>query len=106
MFSLSPPIQPPTYEGVCPQFCSGARGLGFNISQALSEAGAEAIALLDVKQDLGDEAAAELHSTTDIPVQFYQVDVREADSISEVVDKVKRDLGSIDIVINSAGIVE
>lgn len=84
----------------------GARGLGWNMSQALAEAGAKAIALLDVKQDLGDAAAAELHSTTGIPVQFYKVDVRDEKAIADVVAKVTSDLGSVDIVINSAGVVE
>ena len=76
------------------------------MSQALAEAGAKAIALLDVKQELGDKSATELHRTTGIPVQFYKVDVRDAKAILDVVDKVNHDLGSVDIVINSAGIVE
>ena len=76
------------------------------MSQALAEAGARAIALLDVKRDLGDQAAAELHSTTSIPTQFYQVDVTDAASIAEVMSRIKDAFGSIDIVINSAGIVE
>ena len=84
----------------------GARGLGWNMSQALAEAGAKAIALLDVKQELGDRSAAELHRTTGIPVQFYKVDVRDAKAISDVIDKVNHDLGSVNIVINSAGVVE
>jgi NAD(P)-dependent dehydrogenase (short-subunit alcohol dehydrogenase family) len=76
------------------------------MSQALSEAGAKAIALLDVKQELGDQAAAELHEATGIPVQFYNVDVRDAKAIGEVVANVSESLGSPDIVINSAGVVE
>lgn len=76
------------------------------MSQALAEAGAKAIALLDVKQELGDAAAAELHSTTGIPVQFYNVDVRDEKAIADVTAKATADWGSIDIVINSAGIVE
>lgn len=76
------------------------------MSQALAEAGAKAIALLDVKQDLGDAAAAELHSTSCIPAQFYRVDVRDANVIADVVAKITLDLGSVDIVINSAGVVE
>ena len=84
----------------------GARGLGWNMSQAMAEAGAKAIALLDVKQELGDRSAAELHRTTGIPVQFYKVDVRDARAISDVVNKINHDLGSVDIVINSAGVVE
>lgn len=76
------------------------------MSQALAEAGTKAIALLDVKQNLGDAAAAELHSTTGIPVQFYKVDVRDEKAIADVVANITRDLGPINIVINSAGIVE
>ena len=85
---------------------SGARGLGWNIAQALAESGASAIALLDVKQNLGDNAAAELHSTTGIPVQFYKVDVRDETAITDVVTKITSDLGIPNIVINSAGVVE
>ena len=76
------------------------------MSQALAEAGAKAIALLDIKEKLGEQAAAELHKTTGIPVQFYKVDVTDETSISGVVTKVTDDLGSIDVVINSAGIVK
>ena len=76
------------------------------MSLALAEAGAKAIALLDLKQELGDSAAAELHSTTGIPVQFYKVDVRDEKAIKDVVHKVNNDLGSVDIVVNSAGVVE
>ena len=76
------------------------------MSQALAEAGAKAIALLDVKQDLGDQAAAELHQTTGIPVQFYAVDVTDEHAIADVTAKVVEKLGSIDIVVNSAGVVE
>ena len=76
------------------------------MSQALAEAGAQAIALLDLKQDLGDAAAAELHSTTGIPAQFYKVDVRDANAIADVMARIVSDLGSVDIVINSAGVVE
>ena len=76
------------------------------MSQALAEAGCSAIALLDRKRDLGDKTAAELHVSTGIPVQFYEADVTEATSIAEVTQKIADDLGSIDIVVNSAGVVE
>lgn len=85
---------------------SGARGLGWNMAQALAEAGASAIALLDVKQDLGDKSAAELHSTAGIPVHFYKVDVRDENAITDVVTKITSQLGIPNIVINSAGVVE
>lgn len=76
------------------------------MAQALAEAGVSAIALLDLKQDLGDESAAELHSSTGIPVQFYKADVRDENAIAEIIKKITIDLGVPNIVINAAGIVE
>ncbi|KAL9039178.1 MAG: hypothetical protein Q9180_002683 [Flavoplaca navasiana] len=75
------------------------------MSQALAEAGAEAIALLDVKQDLGEEAASRLSSDAQIPVKFYKADVRDAEICNQIVEKIVSELGSVDILINSAGIV-
>ena len=76
------------------------------MSLALAEAGAQAIALLDVKQELGEQAAAELHHSTGIPVRFYKVDVRDEKAIGDVVGGVQAEVGSVDVVINSAGVVE
>ncbi|KAL8943850.1 MAG: hypothetical protein Q9216_000843 [Gyalolechia sp. 2 TL-2023] len=75
------------------------------MAQALAEAGAEAIALLDIKEDLGETAASALRSRAKIPVKFYKADVRDAEANDRVVEKVVSDLGSVDILINSAGIV-
>ena len=88
------------------EYQRGARGLGYSVSQALSEAGAKAIALLNIKQELGDQAAAELHEATGTPVQFYKVDVRDAKAIAEVVANLSENLGSPDIVRHSASVVE
>ena len=84
----------------------GARGLGYNMAQALCEVGVKAIAIMDVQQELGDQAAAELHDSTGIPVQFYKVDVRDHSAIQEVVANVVDTFGSVDVLINSAGIAE
>jgi sorbose reductase len=65
------------------------------MSQALAEAGASTIALLDLKQDLGDEAAAELRSITGIPVQFYKVDVRDAKAVPEVMAQISQNLAAL-----------
>ena len=76
------------------------------MAQALAEAGAEAIALLDVKEELGQTAASKLSSSANIPVKFYKADVRDAEANNQTIERAASDLGSIDILINSAGIVE
>ncbi|KAL9594072.1 MAG: hypothetical protein Q9179_005564 [Wetmoreana sp. 5 TL-2023] len=75
------------------------------MAQALAEAGAEAIALLDVKDELGETAALELSSSANIPVKFYKTDVRDAEANNRTIEKITSDLGPVDILINSAGIV-
>ncbi|KAL8817303.1 MAG: hypothetical protein Q9223_003839 [Gallowayella weberi] len=75
------------------------------MAQALAEAGAEAIALLDRKEDLGEEAASRLSTHAKIPVRFYKIDVRDANANKRTIEQVVSDLGSVDILINSAGIV-
>lgn len=76
------------------------------MAQALAEAGTEAIALLDLKEDLGETAAAELSTHARIPVKFYKSDVRDAEANDRTIDRVVSDFGSVDILINSAGIVK
>jgi len=84
----------------------GARGLGFNMAQALCEAGVRGIAILDVLQEHGDVAAKELNTLCDTHSQFYKVDVRNADAVHEVIAQVVREFGQVDILINSAGIAD
>ena len=76
------------------------------MAQGLAEAGASSIAILDQRQQLGEEAARELAETTKIPVRFYESDVTDEDRIGEVISSVNKDLGSVDVVVNSAGVVE
>jgi NAD(P)-dependent dehydrogenase (short-subunit alcohol dehydrogenase family) len=83
-----------------------ARGLGYNMAQALSQSGAKAIAILDMRPELGAESATELQNATGLPVKYYNVDIRDEHLVSEVVANVVADFGSVDVLINSAGIAE
>ena len=76
------------------------------MAEAFIEAEVGAIALLDRKKGLGEYGAAQLQKNTGIPVKFYEVDVTDECMVKATVDSVYRDLTSIDIVVNSAGIVE
>lgn len=84
----------------------GARGLGNHMARACAEAGAKALILFDVQQELGDEAAAELHDKTGLPVTFFKVDVRDGGAINAAVDSVVETYGAPDVLINSAGIAD
>jgi 3alpha(or 20beta)-hydroxysteroid dehydrogenase len=80
----------------------GARGLGAGMAQALARAGA-AIAIGDVREDLGKEAAEQLRQSG-ATAQFVPLDVTDDASWEEAVAQTIRDLGGLDIVINNAGV--
>lgn len=84
----------------------GARGLGFSMAEGLCSAGCEGIAILDVQLDLGLDAISKLHKAYGVKAQFYKVDVRDETSVNEVIESIVRDLGRIDIVVNSAGVAD
>lgn len=84
----------------------GARGLGNHMARACAEAGAKAIIIFDANQDLGDEAAAELHDKSGLPVSFFKVDVRDGAAINAAVDSVVDMYGAPDVLVNAAGIAD
>ncbi|KAI1437121.1 short chain dehydrogenase [Xylaria sp. CBS 124048] len=84
----------------------GARGLGNHMARGCAEAGAKAIVLFDVNQELGDAAAAELHQKTGLPVSFYKVDVRDGAAINAAVEASVAAYGAPDVLVNSAGIAD
>ncbi|KAL9104244.1 MAG: hypothetical protein Q9163_000792 [Psora crenata] len=103
---MTPTMKSFTLDGKVAVVSGGAQGLGWNMSQALAEAGAKAIVLFDLKQDVGDKAAAELQDTTGVPVRFYVLDVTDSDATAEAIGKVSKEFDSVDIVINAAGVVD
>lgn len=83
-----------------------ARGLGFSMAEGLCSAGVKGVAILDVQTDLGLDAIQKLHTAYGVQAQFYKVDVRDENAVQEIMDSIARDLGSIDILVNSAGIAD
>jgi len=84
----------------------GARGLGFAMAEALCEVGCKAIAIMDVLQEHGDAAAEELNKKYNIAAAFYKVDVREENAVRDVIQSIAHDLGSVDVLLCSAGIAD
>lgn len=84
----------------------GARGLGFSMAEGLCSVGLEAIVILDVSTELGQDAAKQLYETYGVKAQFYKTDVRDEKSVEEIMQSVVDTFGHIDIVVNSAGVAD
>jgi 3-oxoacyl-[acyl-carrier protein] reductase len=79
----------------------GAQGIGFATAQRFLEEGAT-VALCDVRSEAVDAAVEALRELG--PVEGHVVDVTRRDQIETMVEAVRRRLGSIDVLVNNAGI--
>jgi 2,3-dihydro-2,3-dihydroxybenzoate dehydrogenase len=77
-----------------------AQGIGAAVVRALAERGARVTAL-DTNADGLVTLAAELGR----PVTPFTTDVRDSAAVEETIDRIERDLGPIDILVNVAGIL-
>jgi 3-oxoacyl-[acyl-carrier protein] reductase len=81
----------------------GSRGIGAAISRALAEAGAAVAINYRERSDKATKLAEGLRQTG-VNVITVQADVSLVDAVSKMVDTAKSELGTIDILINNAGI--
>lgn len=72
-------------------------GLGEAMALALAEQGAK-VAILDLKN--GTRVAKKIKTKS----KYYKLDVTNEEEVKQVVNQVKKEFGSIDILINNAGI--
>ena len=79
-----------------------ARNLGYDMAEALAEAGAD-VAITSRTLANAEAAAERIRVGTGRRVLALQVDVREESAIERLVDAVLAEFGRIDILVNNAG---
>ncbi|GAB3055407.1 SDR family oxidoreductase [Virgibacillus ainsalahensis] len=79
----------------------GGRGIGFQIAQALADAGCS-IAVCSRKLEACNSAAAEL-SANGIEAKAYPCDLANEEDVQRIVQNVIEDFGKIDILVNNSG---
>jgi 3-oxoacyl-[acyl-carrier protein] reductase len=81
----------------------GARGIGLASARRLGRAGIF-VALADIDAAAAESAAAQLRGEG-IEAEGYRLDVADPASVKATVVAVERDFGSVDILLNSAGVL-
>ncbi len=81
----------------------GARGIGFAIADQFAAEGAE-IVLTDLRQEDLDEAQKKL-SRVGARCHTFVLDVTDHAAVREVHERVRGEVGSVDVLVNNAGIV-
>lgn len=83
----------------------GVRGLGMAMARALAQAGASVV-VTSRNADTAKDAARALATDTGQACLGVLCDVTRAESIDAAIAEVQRELGAIDILVNSAGTTE
>lgn len=78
-----------------------ARGLGAAMARGLAQQGAK-VAIFDVID--GTDTCEDIAGECGVQTKYYKVDVTDEDRIAEAVGEVVDDFGSINILLNNAGI--
>ncbi|EJD6671236.1 3-oxoacyl-ACP reductase FabG [Providencia rettgeri] len=79
-----------------------ARGIGFAIAQVLAEEGAKVV-ISDLSMSSGEESAKQLQEKG-YEVVFIPCDISKRDQVNELFSKTKEHFGTIDVLVNNAGI--
>jgi 3-oxoacyl-[acyl-carrier protein] reductase len=91
------------FEGKTAVVTGGARGIGFEVALKLAQGGATVV-LIDVLEDALAAAATKLTAAGAKQVLTYKVDVTQEAAVEATLDDVADKTGSVDILINNAGI--
>ena len=80
----------------------GAKGIGRAIGRRLARDGAN-VAILDIDYQLATKTAAEIESLN-VKAKALECDVTDYGRVKAAAETIHREFGSIDILINNAGI--
>jgi 3-oxoacyl-[acyl-carrier protein] reductase len=81
-----------------------ANGIGLTAAEVFAKEGAK-VAMADFNAEQGEKRAEELRGKG-YEVTFFQVNVAHRSSVDEMVEKVRKVYGNIDVLINNAGITK
>jgi NAD(P)-dependent dehydrogenase (short-subunit alcohol dehydrogenase family) len=80
----------------------GARDLGFDMAEALAEAGCD-IAITSRSHESAEVAAEKLRSGYGVDVLSAALDIRDHQKVMEFAEKIREWKGNVDILVNNAG---
>jgi 2-hydroxycyclohexanecarboxyl-CoA dehydrogenase len=78
-------------------------GLGYQIALDLAKKGLD-VAIADLREDWGQESAAKIAAQTGQQVLFVKTDVSRRGDVQQMVVRVAKQLGRIDVLVNNAAI--
>lgn len=82
----------------------GSRGIGAAAAKRLASMGADIAIIYAGNKEMADNVCSDITNEFGVRARSYRCDVSDFNEAGETVKKIKEELGSIDILINNAGI--
>ncbi len=90
-------------EGKVAVVTGAASGIGFGIAKRLAQSGAN-VALLDINEEAGLQREKEIQKL-DAKAKFYRCNVTSSEDCKVVAERIFKDFGRIDYLVNCAGVI-
>lgn len=90
-------------EGKVAMITGAASGIGLGTAKRFTEVGAR-VALLDIDESKGEKAAKEINNLGE-NAKFYKCDVISNSDCKKIAEKVYKEFGRIDTLVNNAGVI-
>lgn len=81
----------------------GTRGIGFGIASSLTRAGFD-LALCGVRDENQVRRAIETLTSVGRQVLYYQADVSKSEARKELIQNIRSDFGTLNLLVNNAGV--
>ncbi len=82
----------------------GSRGIGAAVARKLASLGADVAVLYAGNQELADAVCEECRTACGVRSRSYCCDVADFQAAKETVNQIKADFGTVNILVNNAGI--
>ena len=84
----------------------GSRGIGAAVAKKLASLGADVAIVYGGNAEAADAVCHECRETYGVKAQAYRCNVADFAAVKELVGKVKADFGTVNILVNNAGITK
>lgn len=89
-------------DGKVTMVTGGANGIGQLVTETFVSQGGS-VAICDLDEEEGEKLERELEESEG-EAKFFDLDVSDRDQVEETVKRIEAELGSIDVLINNAGV--